>query len=437
MCQYRATNTGHGPKFGVPCRATTKIPGDPLKTRPFIAVGAITLAAALALSGCATRGSATAGTAVQAATRTTCDAKGVSQGITASTIKLGMFTPLTGPAATPGNGALAGFQFALSQVNAAGGVKGRKVQVVVKDDQYNAAVAQADARELNTSDNVFAFAGGVGTPNFVGVLPYIKQNQIPAIGPYAPSNQVGVMANPDVYMIWPNFTSEFSVATRWMMQNEPIKSAALVQLVGDTGDNALTGIKQGLAGTGVKLTSVQTVQANTTDFTSIAQTLKSENPQMVMTILNQVGQLIAAMHQIGYYPRLLAQSDMTDETWLAAYGSSAEGMIFPTKVASFASTDPLIQNFVTKFTASTGKAPTMWNAVGYTQAEVTLKALADSKALTRDCLEVALQNMKGFKTGFIPPVTFSANSRQGTNAVGVAKLEKGKAVPVAPFQPVK
>ena len=412
------------------------------KQKTLMATGVALLAAALALSGCATRGSSTgSGSAAEAGTaRTTCDVKGNSQGITSSTIKLGMFTPLTGPVADPGNGALDGFNFAVDEANAAGGVKGRKIQLVTQDDQYDTTIAQQAARKLETSDKVFAFAGGVGTPNFVAVLPYIKQNHIPAVGPYAPSNQVGVMENPDVYMIWPNFIDEFNVSVSWMLKNEPVKSLSFMEQTGDVGDDALTGIKEALKGSGLSLGTIQTTEPTTTDFSAIAQALKKENSEMVIMLAGPVvvGQAIAAMHQIGYYPKLLAQSDLTDESWLSEYGESGEGMIVATKTAPIAgSTDPLVTGFATAFEAKTGKAPTMWNTAGYTQALVTIEALKKSKALTRDCFELALDTMKDFKTGFIPPVTFGFDSRQGTNAVGVAKIEDSKVVQVAPFQLVK
>jgi branched-chain amino acid transport system substrate-binding protein len=149
-----------------------------------------------------------------------------------------------------------------------------------------------------------------------------------------------------------------------------------------------------------------------------------------------VGQVIEAMNQIGYKPKLLAQSDITDESFLSEYGEAVEGMIVPTKVAPFASDEPLVQEFVSEYTKTTGATPTMWNAVGYTQALVTIKALQDAPALTRDCLALSLETMKDFKTGLIPPVSFGPNSRQGTNAVGVARIEDGKSVQVAPFQTV-
>jgi len=389
-------------------------------------------------TGCAaTRDDASAAAGAKpAAARTSCDESGNSQGITDTTIKLGTFTPLTGPVADPGSGGLAGLQYAIDKANEAGGIDGREIELVVEDDQYDAAVALQAARRLNESDEVFAFAGGVGTPNFVGVLPYIKQNSIPAVGPYAPSNQVGVMDNPDVFMIWPNFIDEFDVAVSWMMENEPAESLSLVQQVGDVGDDALTGIEKALEGTGVELSTIQTVEPTTTDFSAIAQALRNADSEMVIFIAGPVvvGQVIQAMQQIGYTPRLLGQSDMTDESWLSEFGDVGEGMIVATKVAPFSGSDPLVKQFVDDWTADNGEAPSMWNAAGYTQGIVTIEALKNAPALTRDCFEFALESMDGFETGLIPPVTFGPDSRQGTNAVGVARIEGGAVVEVAPFQ---
>jgi len=109
-------------------------------------------------------------------------------------------------------------------------------------------------------------------------------------------------------------------------------------------------------------------------------------------------------------------------------------MIVATRTTPNTSSDPLVQEFVTGFTEATGSAPTMWNAVGYTQAMITIEALENAEALTRDCFEYALDQMEEFETGFIPPVTFGPENRQGVNAVGVGKITKDGIVEVAPFQ---
>lgn len=399
----------------------------------------VAVSAALVLAACATQDAAEPDNAAQGGSGSqACDVKGNAQGITEDTIKLGAFTPLTGPVADPGNGAVRGQQVVFDAVNESGGIDGRKIDLITADDKYDPAEAQAAARRLNEQDQVFAYSGSVGTPNFVAVLPYIKAEKIPAIGMYAPSNQVGVMENPNVYMIWPNFVDEFKVAVRYLVEEVQPKKIAMIQMQGDVGDDALRGVEEALEGTDYELAAVVPVEATTTDYSPMVQELKQTGADWVISI-NQptgTGQVIQAAKKIGFNPKWLTQSDMTDGSWIAAFGKDAEGLIAATKVAPFSSDDPKVQEFVTAFTEATGEAPTMWNAVGYAQALVTVEALKTAAALTRECLEYSLQNMENFETGLIPPVTFSADSRQGTSAVGVATIRNGEVVQVAPFAPV-
>jgi hypothetical protein len=71
------------------------------------------------------------------------------------------------------------------------------------------------------------------------------------------------------------------------------------------------------------------------------------------------------------------------------------------------------------------------------QAEIMTKALQDSQALTRSCLMASLENMKDFKTGILPPVSFGLTERQGVNAVGLVQLQGDQTVEVVPFRSVQ
>ena len=379
------------------------------------------------------------GASVSIPSDATCDLGADAPGITDDAIKLGAFTPLTGPVAGPGVGAVDGQRFVFDKVNAAGGLNGRMIEFVTLDDEYSAAKAQQQVRRLVEREKVFAISGGVGTPNFVAVLPYIDRNAIPAIGMYAPAaDKVGTMNNPRVYMIWPSFVAEYNVLADHVARSDPGASIVLLMQTGDVGSDALKGMEMALKRHEMEITSVLRTEASTTDYLPIAQELKEIGSDWVFTIVQPTGtgQAIGSMAKIGYRPKVASQSDMTDESWIGAFPSEAEGIFTATKVTALTSDDPKVRSFVEDFTAVNGKAPSMWNAVGFAQALVTIEAIQGAPALTRDCLELALQSMKGFETGVIPPVTFSPDNRQGTNAVGIARIEGGVVTQVAPNVPV-
>lgn len=380
------------------------------------------------------------GTSVTIPSNATCDMDADAAGVSDDLIKLGAFTPLTGPVAGPGIGAVEGQEYVFDKVNAAGGVNGRKIKFSALDDQYSAAYAQQQVRRLVEREKIFAISGGIGTPNFVAVLPYIEKNQIPAIGMYAPAaDKVGTMKNPHVYMIWPNFVSEFNVIADYVARTDSDASIALLMQSGDIGNDALKGMETALERHGRKIDNVLRTEATTTDYLPIAQELKEIGADWVFMVVQPtgIGQAIGSMAKIGYNPKVATQSDATDETFISAFPEEAEGISTPTKVAALTSDDPKVRAFVEDFTAVTGKAPSMWNTVGFAQAMVTIEALQGAPALTHDCLELALQHMQGFETGVLPPVTFSPDNRQGTNAVGIARIDDGVVIQVSAPVPVQ
>ena len=400
--------------------------------------GALALALTASVIGCSVQRGDDSASSGEAAAGGSCSAEGVTQGVSDDAIKLGFMGPLTGGAANLGNGTLAGLELAIDQANEAGGVQGRQLELISKDDQYDAGVAQRAIRELDTNDEIFLLSGGVGTPNFVGIMPYLEQNGITAIGPYAPSNQVGVIESPETFMIWPNFTDEFTVGMRYINETQSPESVALVRMEGDVGDDGLRGLETALDGSGVEVDPILTVEADTVDFTSIAQTLKNENPDTVVLISpsDNIGQMIKAMHAVDFHPQTLGQSDMNDASFLDAFGSDAEGMIITSMMTPLTSDRQEIVDFIADFEEKNGETPSHWNQVGYVQGLVTIEALQNAEHLTRECVVDALENMTEFDTGFIPPITFSPDSRQGTAAVMVGTIEDSSVTQLADFQPV-
>jgi branched-chain amino acid transport system substrate-binding protein len=366
-----------------------------------------------------------------------CDQKGRTPGVSKDSIALGATMPLSGSAAAGGQGASEAAKAYFDMVNEQGGVKGRKIKYTVLDDQYTPSVAQQQMRQLVQRDKVFAIAGGEGTPNFLATGPYVNRQRIPAISPYAPSSELGTMKNPYVYMTSVNYISEFQIMTAYIRDHYHPKSVSLVGVSGNVGDDAAAGIRKGLRGTGVSLRYTPE-EPGTSDFTPIATSLKQRGADWVFLILTNTdtGQLLKAMEKIGYTPHTAAWAGMTDESYIKPFGQVSEGMIVAEETATLDSTDPRVQDFVKTFTSRVGHRPTNFNELGWVQAELVTQALKKAPALTRPCLMQALNTLKGYRTGILPPITFGPRMRQGVNAVGIAQIKGGKLVEVSPFRSV-
>lgn len=107
-------------------------------------------------------------------------------GVTGSEIRLGTWLPLTGPIAPYGIPQLAGIQAALQATNDAGGIKGRKLNLIHEDNAFNPQRTVAAARKLITRDEVFALVVPNGTPQTFAALDYVLgEAKVPLINPYA------------------------------------------------------------------------------------------------------------------------------------------------------------------------------------------------------------------------------------------------------------
>jgi ABC-type branched-subunit amino acid transport system substrate-binding protein len=345
-------------------------------------------------------------------------------GVTDQQILLGATMPLTGSGAAGGLGVKEGQEAYYAKVNAEGGVQGRQIKVNILDDAYDPSTAQKQMRQLVENDQILAVSGGEGTPNFLGVVPYLERQKVPAIAPYAPSDTLGNTKNPNIFMATVDYVQEFEILTRYVLDQGPAKKMALVGVSGNVGDNAKAGMEKAIAGKGADLLYVPETPG-TTDFTAIAAQLKQSGAEWVFLILTNAdtGGLLQAMSRIGYTPKTAAWAGMSDDSYVKEFGALSQNMIVALETADLHSTNPLVQQFVTDFTTRTGKAPTKFNQLGWAQAQLATEALKRAKGLSRGCLIEALETISGFETGILPPVTWGKDDRAGVDAVGIGQIK--------------
>ena len=121
-------------------------------------------------------------TALVAATLV-CGNSFAEDGITPNEIVLGQSCALSGPAEALGTGMRAGLQAYFDKINADGGINGRKIRLITKDDGYEPDRAIRNTRELIEKDHVFLLIGEVGTPTSKAVVPIAEEAPIPFFGP--------------------------------------------------------------------------------------------------------------------------------------------------------------------------------------------------------------------------------------------------------------
>lgn len=365
---------------------------------------------------------------------------GDTTGVTADTITLGNTNILSGPIAFIGEDSNQAFQVPIDALNQAGGVFGRKVKLVSYDDAYTPAQALTGTRRLIEQDKIFAWAGGVGTPTYLAVVPLLEQAKVPAITPFAPARSIGTMEHPLTYMTWNNFIDEYFNTASYLVQNQGMGTTsgdvAFVRFDTEHGEDALNGTNKALAAVGKKVILDIPTAPEQTDYSGVALQLKNSGAKWLGFQLSSEngGNLLKAMKEIGYEPKKFTQSDYSDASFVKNFPDVSEGVYGGLQVRTFESpVNAVLQKHEDELKAATGQDMTTWRAVGTAQGLLTVEALKTMKAPTRECLEEALQGISNFDTGVQAPITFGPDKRIGVSALGVFQIQNGKVVIVKPF----
>ena len=113
------------------------------------------------------------------------DARAAEIGVSEDQIVFGQAAALEGPSSALGQGMRNGILAAFEEVNAKGGIHGRKLRLISRDDGYDPDRSVAQTVKLIEDDKVFALIGAVGTPTSMATVPITRQRNVPFIGPFS------------------------------------------------------------------------------------------------------------------------------------------------------------------------------------------------------------------------------------------------------------
>ena len=250
-----------------------------------------------------------AGVAVSTMAITSLPATAASDpGVSATEIVLGMQLPQSG-AASPGynkvDDAMRGY---FDYVNSKGGIYGRKVRLVVKDDQYKAGLTVSSASSLINKDKVFAFIGSVGTQTHISVIGDINRRGIPDL--FVNSGYSGFYTDPKLY---PNsfaalgtYVVESKIVGKYLKDTYPTKKIGILYQTDDFGRNALAGFTTAGLTFEAKKTAVNFIAGTQGSLGLASQltALKANGVEIVIVaaVASATAIAVATAAQLGYKP---------------------------------------------------------------------------------------------------------------------------------------
>jgi branched-chain amino acid transport system substrate-binding protein len=358
-------------------------------------LSALTILALFALPGCVKKegppGSSTS----------TADAKAVNP---SEVISVGEFGSMTGSEATFGISTHRGIEMAFDETNKAGGIKGKKINLIALDNEGKAEQAAAVVTRLLKQDKVVAILGEVASSRSLAAAPIAQESKIPMITPSSTNPKVTQVGD---YIFRVCFIDPFqgTVMAKFASENLKAKKVAILR---DVKSDYSVGLADFFAETfkklGGEIVSDQSYQSGEIDFKGQLTDIRSKKPDAIFVpgYYTEVGLIARQARQLGIKVPLLG-GDGWDSSKLYEIGKEAINGSYFSSHYTTESTDPKVQDFIKRYKERYNETPDALAALGYDAARVLTEAMQRTTDLAPQNIRDEIAKTKNFNgvTGVI------------------------------------
>ena len=360
---------------------------------------------------------------------------GWAQGVSADKVLFGQSAPLGGPAAALGTNLRDGIQAAFAEINKAGGVGGRKLELISLDDGYEPNKAIEMTTQLLTDKGVFALLGPVGTPTSAAVLPMVTEKQVPFIGAFTGAEILRHPYNKWVVNIRASYFQETEAMVEHLTKDLGIKKIAIFYQDDAYGRAGLAGVQKALEKRSMTLAGEGTYERNTTAVRTALLALRKAEPEAVIMIgaYKPCAEFIKLAKQLKATWRFVNISFVGSDALAAELGDQGAGVIV-TQVVPFPGDEslPVVKSYHAALAALGGdQKPGFVSLEGYLDGRAVAAALAKiDGAPTREGFIDAIVKTGTFDLGGLT-LHYGADNNQGLETVYLTQLQAdGKYQPV-------
>ena len=348
-----------------------------------------------------------------------------AQGVTDSQIVLGQSVALTGPAQQLGLDMQQGATLYFNQVNARGGVNGRRIVLKTLDDGYEATRAAENTKKLINDEKVFALFGYVGTPTSQASLPIFTEARVPFVGPFTGAELLRNPVNPYVFNIRASYYDETEAIVQHLTAMSVNQIAVFYQ--NDAyGQAGLAGVERALKKRGLQVVAKGTVERNTVEVKKAIDEINKAKPQAVV--------MVSAYKSCAAFIRDMKKSGANPTFWNVSFvGSKAlakeldkEGRgVQISQVVPFPwdGSVPVVKEYQ-KLMIEAKAEPGFGTLEGFIAAKVMVEGLRRSgKNLNRDNFIKAMESIQDYDVGGFK-VSFGPGKRSGSQFVDLTIISK-------------
>ena len=275
------------------------------------------------------------GTSDRASTSTNGSENG-RNGITDDAILFGQSAAFSGPASELGLGMRTGIQAAFDEINASGGVHGRKLELTFRDDAYEPEAAIANTAYLIDEEKVFALVGAVGTPTSRSAVPVAASRGAPYVAPFTGAEFLRSPDYRNILNVRASYYQETAAMVDRLMEDLGITRIAVMFQDDSFGRAGFQGVKIALQSYGMEPVAIGIYPRNTKAIKTALLDLKQGEPEAVIMIgaYEPVAHLISWARHTNFNPEFMTVSFVGSNALARELGEYGEG-VYVTQVVPF------------------------------------------------------------------------------------------------------
>ncbi|OAF18047.1 ABC transporter substrate-binding protein [Bradyrhizobium neotropicale] len=256
-------------------------------------------------------------------------ARGDEAGVSADAILFGQAAALEGPSSALGQRMRQGIVAAFTEINARGGVHGRRLQLLSRDDGYDPDRSVVQTLRLIEDDKVFALIGAVGTPTAMATIPITSARNVPFIGPFTGAEFLRDLELPNVVNIRASYGAEAEAWIKHLTEDRKFTRIGIFYQDDAFGRDGLAGVKSALAKRGLELAAEGTFERNTRAVGSAWRMLRRAEPEAIVMVgtYGPCAEFIKRAHRSGFYPTFVNISFVGANALARELGAEGEGVI--------------------------------------------------------------------------------------------------------------
>ena len=349
-------------------------------------------------------------------------------GVTERELLLGTHQPLTGPASKFSSvlhGADAWFQY----LNDQGGVNGRKVRLLARDDGFQPERSKVAVKQLVLDDGVFAIFAGLGSKTHGAVGGWLARMGIPDFMIASPplKNTPTLRTAPNRFGFWPTAELEGEVLAQWIAREHAGEKVAIWHLNQSPYQEAAQALSRALQSAGIAGTSIAHPEFGV-DFATESQRIAALEPaNIVLLTTSYMGsQILRQAKRDGLKARMFLGHDMADDSLIESAGADVMKGAWVVASLPFAAMKDhpgirLHRKLMEVYQPDV--SVDRWTVYGQAAAEAMTAVLHKAgRGLTRDGALTAAESLQGWSGPLTPPVTLSATNHSVLGSLRIARV---------------